>query len=170
MVGDIPQNVWLSYLKVFDQSMSPYTPQSTKTGNLPHLSCILRKPEPLRSEFKVVADSATGMLLYLELQHGKKEMEKANYADTKKAAAACCIRLAEGMVHVRNDNGDASVTSKPSPAVKELIPKQTFLGDSWFTSVQAVTELALRGHHFIGVIKTNYAGYPKQFLTDTMQG
>ena len=40
-------HVWASYLKVFDESMSAYTPQSTKTGNLPHLSCILRKPEPL---------------------------------------------------------------------------------------------------------------------------
>ena len=164
-------HVWSSYLKVFDESMSAYTPQSTKTGNLPHLSCILRKPEPLGSEFKVVADSVTGMLLYLELQRGKKGMDKAKYADTKKATAACCIRLAEGTVRVTNENGDASVaTPSPTPTREDPIPKQTFLGDSWFTSVQAVTELALRGHHFIGVIKTNHAGYPKQFLSDTMQG
>ena len=75
-------NIWLSFLKVFDKSMSACTPQSTKTGNLLYISCVLRKPEPLGSEFKVVADSVTGMLLYLELQGGKKEMKKAKYADT----------------------------------------------------------------------------------------
>ena len=37
--------------KVFDESMSAYRPRTTKTGNLPNLSFILRKPEPLGRMF-----------------------------------------------------------------------------------------------------------------------
>ena len=82
--------------------MSAYAPQATKTGNLPHLSCILCKPEPLGTEFKVVADSVTGMLLYLEIQEGKQQMAKAKYADEKKASTACCLRLSEETTRTTN--------------------------------------------------------------------
>ena len=49
-----------SVMKVLDESMSAWCPQSTKTGGLPHLSFILRKPEPLGTEFKCVCCSETG--------------------------------------------------------------------------------------------------------------
>jgi hypothetical protein len=52
-----------SVRKVLDESMSAWCPQTTKTGGLPHLSFILRKPEPLGTEFKVIACAVTGMLL-----------------------------------------------------------------------------------------------------------
>jgi len=40
------QNIIVSSTwKVFDESMSAYHPQTTKTGGLPNLSFILRKPE-----------------------------------------------------------------------------------------------------------------------------
>ena len=42
-------------IKVMDETMSAFCPQTTKTGNLPHLSWILRKPEPLGTEFKTLA-------------------------------------------------------------------------------------------------------------------
>ena len=32
---------------VFDESMSAFRPRTTKYGNLPHLSWIMGKPEPL---------------------------------------------------------------------------------------------------------------------------
>jgi hypothetical protein len=47
------RTVLSSFLKVFDESMSAYKPQITKTGTLPHLSCILRKPEPLEHNSKL---------------------------------------------------------------------------------------------------------------------
>ena len=46
--------------KVLDESMSAWRPQTTKTGGLPHLSFILRKPEPLGTEFKTIACAVTG--------------------------------------------------------------------------------------------------------------
>lgn len=39
-----------------------------------HLSFIQRKPEPLGTEFKVVADVTTQLFTYVELQRGKNEM------------------------------------------------------------------------------------------------
>ena len=44
----------------------------------------MRKPEPLGTELKCVADTLTNMMLYLEIQKGKKEMKEAKYADQKK--------------------------------------------------------------------------------------
>ena len=42
------QNIIISSTwKVFDESMSAYHPWTTKTGGLPNLSSIIRKPEPL---------------------------------------------------------------------------------------------------------------------------
>jgi hypothetical protein len=46
--------------KVLDESMSAWRPKTTKTGGLPHLSFILRKPEPLGTEFKMIACTVTG--------------------------------------------------------------------------------------------------------------
>jgi hypothetical protein len=49
-----------SYQKTLDETMSAWRPQTSKTGGLPHLSFILRKPEPLGTEFKTIACSVTG--------------------------------------------------------------------------------------------------------------
>jgi hypothetical protein len=53
---------WLaaSVRKVLDESMSAFKPRTSKTGGLPHLSFILRKPEPLGTEFKTIACAVTG--------------------------------------------------------------------------------------------------------------
>jgi len=38
-----------SNLKTLDELISAYCPQTTKTGNIPHLSFIIRKPESLKT-------------------------------------------------------------------------------------------------------------------------
>ena len=75
-----------------DESMSAYRPQTTKTGNLPHLSMVERKPEDLGTELKVTADTATGMCLYLEIQKGKVAMQDVEFTNEFKATTACCVR------------------------------------------------------------------------------
>ena len=60
-----------SFLKNLNETMLAFRSRTTKTGNLLHLSCIRRKPEPLGMEFKTVADTATTMFIHLELQRGK---------------------------------------------------------------------------------------------------
>jgi hypothetical protein len=57
-----------SLFKLLDESMSAWCPRKTKTGGLPNISFILRKPEPLGKEFKSMACLETGkkqMLQYL---------------------------------------------------------------------------------------------------------
>jgi hypothetical protein len=49
-----------SILKILDEEMSAFVPQTTALGGLPHLSYIFRKPKPLGTEGKVMACGATG--------------------------------------------------------------------------------------------------------------
>ena len=62
------RTVAASATKVLDESMSAFRPRTDKTGDLPNISFIARKPEPLGTEFKTVACSQSGILLFLELQ------------------------------------------------------------------------------------------------------
>ena len=48
-------NIASSYLKVGDESMSAIKFHTMSKGDLPHLSYIFLKPEPLGTEFKTVA-------------------------------------------------------------------------------------------------------------------
>ena len=63
-------------VKVVDESMSPFKPKHAKCSNLPNISFIARKPEPLGIEFKTVCCALTGIMLYLEIQRGKDRMKE----------------------------------------------------------------------------------------------
>ena len=65
------KNIAASYLKVGDESICEIRFWKTAERNLPHLSYILHKPEPLGTEFKTVACSVTGALLFVKLQKRK---------------------------------------------------------------------------------------------------
>lgn len=71
LIEDFNENrsntVAASIIKTVDECMSSFRPQTTKTGGLPHLSFVRRKPEPLGTEFKSALCSATGIMLYLHL-------------------------------------------------------------------------------------------------------
>jgi hypothetical protein len=56
-----------SFCKVHDESMSAFKPRTTKTGGLPFLSFILRKPKPIGTEFKVTACTETGKCIVFNL-------------------------------------------------------------------------------------------------------
>ena len=51
--------------------------RTTSKGYLSHLYYILRKPEPLGTEFKTVACSVTGTFLFIEVH---REMEVINHS------------------------------------------------------------------------------------------
>ena len=72
-------NIATIYLKVRDESMNVILFRTTWKGDLPHLSYIFCKPEPLGTEFKKVACSVTGALIFLEIQRGKEEMDSSRY-------------------------------------------------------------------------------------------
>lgn len=60
-----------SHVKVLDESMSAWRPRTSKNGGLPNISYIIRKPEPLGTEFKTVCCQSTGVMIWLEIQRGK---------------------------------------------------------------------------------------------------
>ena len=66
------KNISASSLKVGYESMSEISFRTTAKGDLSHLSCILRKPEPLGTEFKIATFYVTGALLFIEVQRGKE--------------------------------------------------------------------------------------------------
>ena len=66
------KNFSASFLKVGDDSMSVILFRTTAKGNLPHLSYIFRKPEPLGNEFKTFDYSVTGALLFIEVKVVRK--------------------------------------------------------------------------------------------------
>ena len=63
----VRKNIASSFLKVGDESMSAIRFRTTSKGNLPHLSYIFRKPDPLGTEFNKVACYVTGDLIFTKV-------------------------------------------------------------------------------------------------------
>ena len=69
------KNIAASFLKVGDESMSAVRFRTTAKGNLPHLSYIFCKKEPLGAEFC----SVIGAFLFIEFRRGKEGMKYSKY-------------------------------------------------------------------------------------------
>ena len=88
-------------------------------GNLPHLSYILRKTEPLWTGFNTVACSVTGALMLIEVQRRKEGMNQRNYQKYFGATSACTKRMMEATKRI----GQKSIKGGT---------KDYFLFDSWY--------------------------------------
>jgi hypothetical protein len=75
--------------KVLIQLMSAFRPQTHKNGDLPNLSFIPRKPEPLGAEFKAIRCAATGLMVWIELQRGREPMCAAVFVAASGVTVAC---------------------------------------------------------------------------------
>ena len=170
--------VWGSNDKLADEIMSVFWPQTTKTGNLPHLLFIHRKPEDLGTELKAICDAIAGIMIAVEIQQARKYDWPMKYmAEAKgRKTAACSLRLMEapckrsqviGVLHdalIKNQEA-SNVIRNDNPT------DDCFLGDSWFGSIP--TALTLKKNvaykkDSILVVKTGHARYPKKFIKDTM--
>ena len=78
-----------------DELMMAWRPRKTKTGGLPNITHIPRKPEPLGTEFKCSTCSTCKVMLNMELQRGKEEMKKQTYNRELGPTAGCTLRLSE---------------------------------------------------------------------------
>ena len=69
-----------------DETMSAFRPQTTKTGSMPNISLIFRKPDNLGTEFKTVVCPFIGAMNYMEIQSGKERLSQrvANCNNPKK--------------------------------------------------------------------------------------
>ena len=90
-----------SEIMTVDESMIAWEPQTTKTGGLPNLSFIKRKPKPLGIELKDVADGRHGLVLWMEIQEGKTRMKNKTHVKELGANAACAMRAALGALETR---------------------------------------------------------------------
>ena len=60
-----------SWEKVLDETMSAWRPRTSKNGGLPNINYIIRKPEPLGTEFKTVCCPVSGVMTRVEIQQGR---------------------------------------------------------------------------------------------------
>ena len=151
------ETVAASRIKTLDESMSAFRPQTRKTGNLPNISFILRKPEPLGTELKTVASTTcNGPIIHAEVQEGKMGMTHKPFFNTYGATTSCVLRLAQAT----KDSGQ-----KHDPIVRNL-----FYGDSWFASLKTARALSEElDAEFVGPVKNSHRGFPKKYLEDTMK-
>ena len=145
------KNIDASFLKVGDESMSAIRFRTTAKGNLPHLSYILCKPDPLSTEFKTVACSVTGALLFIEVQRGKEGMKHSKYQQELGATTVCTKRMTEA-------------TKGVGQTYIEGGTKYCFLFDSWFASKKAEESAMEIGAELIGMVNTNTKGFCKETI------
>ena len=131
--------------------MSAWRPRQTKLGNLPNISYIIRKPEPLGTEFKTVCCPITGVMTYMEIQRGKEGMKNMRLQGTLGATAACTVRCAEG-------------SHQGSTELKDSVK-----GDAWFGSVKCAIAMAQRGMAFFGQVKSNHSLFPKDYIEEALK-
>ena len=132
--------------------MSAFRPRTTKTGGLPNLTYLARKPEPLGTEFKTVCCGVSGLMVHMEIQRGKDGMKEARYNRSHGATAGCTRRLAE------------------ATNLDEYSRVDIIQGDAWFGSVSTAAELAFEERQRCLQVKTNSGLFPKKFIIDALEG
>ena len=127
-----------------DELMSQWEGKEFKydpTG-CPHMTKMPKKPVSVGMECKCSCDAESGIMLFLELQEGKKEMALKHYRappHSIQSHTAITMRCVEHWFHTH----------------------RIVVGDSAFASVQTCKHLLRYGMHFIGVVKHATRGFPK---------
>lgn len=153
-------------------------------GNLPNISFIARKPEPLGTEFKTVCDAVTGLMLHLEIQRGKAGMSRLTFADTMIKTAACTARMMDAtrrVVQEKNPNtaeesiedsdSDDSSSGNPHHDIENPTSpprKEVYYADAWFGSVDSVLAAMDLGVHLVCIVKTCHNRVPKKKIEEIM--
>lgn len=110
----------------------------------PHVTKIPRKPVPCGMEGKSSCDGESNIMLRIEIQEGKDAMTEKRYQNREtggyKFHTAITLRSVE-----------------PWFGTNRLV-----VADSAFASVATAKALLAYGLHFIGIVKTATAGFPKK--------
>lgn len=185
------RTVAASIRKVLDEIMSHFQPRSTAKGGLPHLSFIKRKPRPWGIEYKALVCSVTCqwhgidccifnfsyllthlylifgsvIMIHLELQRGKEEMNKDKYGmfqDLLGATASCVKRIMMKTAYCgifspeRNNANHAKVG-------------ESYIGDAWFAGVRAAMAAQDMRHELFGPVKTVHSGFPRDEMKEALK-
>ena len=104
-------------------------------------------------------------MLFVEVQRGKDAMNSdqfGEYASEIGVTAAFVKRAEEKVAYC----GTSLESRRDAARAKS---GEEFHGDSWFASVNAATVSNELGHDFVGPIKTNTAGFPKDEIEELMK-
>jgi len=131
-----------------DESMCAWRPRTTALGGLPNISFVVRKPEPLGTEFKTTACPITGVMRHLEIQRGKEGMKNSQFNAQVGATTGCTLRLLLNTILPPEQQGT----------------KHGIRADAWFGSVRTATEVGLHGHNGVFQIKQYASLYQRNSL------
>jgi hypothetical protein len=138
--------------KVANKSMCAWRPRTTALGGLLNISFVVRKPEPLGTEFKTVACPVTGVMTTMEIQRGKEGMKEKRHNRDVGATTGCTLGLLEDSI-----------------AEDEHTYAHGIRGDAWFGSVRTASELGIRGHEGVFQVKQYKALFPKDFISMALE-
>lgn len=105
------------------------------------------------------------IMLLVEVQRGKVGMNSDDYGrySSEIGVTAAFVKRAEEQVAYCGTN----LPDRRKSAEEKK--KEVFHGDSWFASVNAAQASQELGHDFVGPIKTNTAGFPKEEIEAIMK-
>ena len=107
---------------------------------------------------------SVGALLTLEVQKGREPMRKKRWSSLFGGTAGCTMRLVDQSQYCGYKGGMAD-----RKTAKDNGKRETYYGDSWFTSIKAILGiLAEFGHEYFGALKTNHSGTPKEEIEKIM--
>ena len=154
------------FISYFNDPLTSFCRRTTKTGGLPNLSYVARKPKPLGTEFKNVVDGMSGVMMWLEIQEGKERMRALEHTQALGGTAACVLRGVNAtctFTHIEDATmeDDEDIGSDSSPFL--------YFADSWFGSVKSAANVGKTGNHCCFVIKTAHSRSPKFWLEDKMK-
>jgi len=146
------------WCSIIDETMFAWRGKSG-TGGMPHLSYIPRKPEDLGCELKTLCDGTSGVMMCMEIQEGKVRMNRKKHHQQCGATTACTLRCLEESGHAQKDR---------RPEERE---PRTCGGDSWFAGLRTTRACDDEfGIKFIGPVKTNTKGFPRDAIRHTLHG
>jgi len=156
------QTIASSCTYTLDESMSAFKPRTSAFGRLPNISLRQRKPRQIGTEFKDIACTVIGVILFVEIMRARLVMHKKQYYDKFGATVACTIRLMEGASY-------CGLLDQERVSAQQEQKKQKFCGDSWFASVCSAEQAAERNAEFVGPVKTNHKHFPKRDIEQKME-
>lgn len=134
----------VGWLLCADELFSPWLGKDggKHSAGMPHVTKIPRKPKGIGCEMKCVCDSATGIMLHLEVQKGEAAQKRREFARNRKAGTAVLMRMTKAF----------------------FASRRTVCADSAFASVEAAVALRQNGLHFLGMVKTSHKLFPRAYL------
>jgi hypothetical protein len=109
----------------------------------PALTHMVGKPKFVSFLKKYLCCVETGIIIAIEIQEGKEEMGKRDFAiDGGKASTACTLRLMSRIA------GQGVV----------------LFAHSWFASINTLKRVREQGNYFVSLIKNGHSGIPVKLL------